>query len=82
MEPPKTPAQLAAQKYEIVETFQDIAEKGIGEAFPILALVTNGKAPDADEPSKQDARVRAGGRLSVLRVTPCIRATFRYEKSS
>ena len=52
MEPPKTPAQLAAQKYEVVETFQDIAEqKGIGEAFPILTLVTNGKAPD-DEPSK------------------------------
>ena len=51
MRPPKTPAQLAAQKYEIAETFQDIAEKGIGEAFPILTLATNGKAPD-DEPSK------------------------------
>ena len=55
MEPPKTPAQLAAQKHEVVEAVQDIAEKhGIGGAYPVLTLVTNGKAPD-DEPSKKKA---------------------------
>ena len=53
MEPPKTPAQLAAQKYEIVETFGDIVEKGVSEAHPIPTLVTNGKAPE-EEPSKTE----------------------------
>ena len=51
MQPPVSPAQLAAQKYELVESFEDLINSGIGEPYPVITLVTTGKAPK-EAPSK------------------------------
>ena len=41
MQPPLTPAQLAAQKYTEVQNYDELIEAGVGEPFPIL----NGPLP-------------------------------------
>ena len=51
MQPPMSPAQLAAQKYELVESFEDLVKGGLGEQYPVITLVTTGKAPK-EAPSK------------------------------
>ena len=51
MQPPMSPAQLAAQKYELVESFEDLVKGGLGEQYPVITLVTTGKAPE-EAPAK------------------------------
>ena len=52
MQPPMSPAQLAAQKHELVESFEDLVKGGLGEPYPVITLVTTGRNAPKEAPAK------------------------------
>ena len=46
MQPPLSPSQLAAQKYTEVQNYDELIAAGVGEPFPILALLVSGEEPE------------------------------------
>ena len=49
MPPPLPPSQLAAQKYNEVQNYDELIAAGVGEPFPILALLVHGEQEPAEE---------------------------------
>ena len=45
MPPPLAPSQLAAQKYNEVQNYDELIAAGVGEHIPIMTLLVNGEKP-------------------------------------
>ena len=48
MPPPLAPSQLAAQKYNEVQNYDELIAAGVGEPFPILTLLVHGEKPEEE----------------------------------
>ena len=48
MQPPLAPSQLAAQKYDEVQNYDELIAAGIGEHIPIMTLLVHGEKPEEE----------------------------------
>ena len=48
MPPPLAPSQLAAQKYNEVQNYDELIAAGVGEPIPILTLLVHGEKPEEE----------------------------------
>ena len=48
MPPPLAPSQLAAQKYNEVQNYDELIAAGVGEHIPIMTLLVNGQKPEEE----------------------------------
>ena len=48
MQPPLAPSQLAAQKYNEVQNYDELIAAGVGEHIPIMTLLVHGEKPEEE----------------------------------
>ena len=48
MPPPLAPSQLAAQKYNEVQNYDELIAAGVGEHIPVMTLLVHGQKPEEE----------------------------------